>query len=109
MKSFGLIHLESLSIPPLLLNDFCVLGSKEQCTQAITYAFNQLKTHQRVENLILIEPPMIILDSTFFLEQLDTIASCGCKIYSYFRNNRKNNLKNYKNLAQSSLVILCKT
>lgn len=109
MKSFGLIPLESLSIPPLLLNDFCVLGSKEQCTQAITYAFNQLKSHQRIENLILIEPSMTILDSTFFLEQLETIASYGCKIYSYFRNHRKNNLKDYKNLAQSSLVILCRT
>lgn len=108
MKSFGLIPLESLSIPPLLLNDFCVLGSKEQCTQAITYAFNQLKSHQRIENLILIEPPMTILDSTFILEQLETIASCGCKIYSYFRNH-KNSLKDYKNLAQSSLVILCRT
>ncbi|MBD5165727.1 hypothetical protein [Helicobacter sp.] len=104
MKIFGFADLESLEIPPHLLNAFCVIGVKENCTQAITYAFKKLKSHERIENLILLEP--INLDS--LNPQLQAIASYGCKIYSYFTNHQTIDLKCYETFAQFGLVIIVK-
>ncbi len=104
MKIFGFANLESLEIPPHLLNAFCVIGIKENCTQAITYALKKLKSHERIENLILLEP--INLNS--LNPQLQAIASYGCKIYSYFTNCQKINLQHYESFAQFGLVIIIK-
>lgn len=104
MKIFGKsFDLESLRIPPILLNAYCVIGVQEQCAQAILYALNQLQQHQRIENLILIEPNLESLNA-----QLHTIAFYGCKIYSYFKNPQITNLKKYENFAQFGLVVIAK-
>lgn len=99
MKTFGFIDLESLNLPPQLLNIFSVLGIKEECKDATNYALSRLKSYQRIESLILIEPPQS-------LPQLDIIASYGCKIYSFFTEYRKVNLEYYRDFAKSSLVII---
>lgn len=104
MKVFGLANLESLEIPPHLLNAFCVIGVQENCAQAINYALKKLQSHERIENLILLEP--IHLDS--LNPQLQAIASYGCKIYSYFTNHQTIDLKHYETLAQFGLVIIIK-
>ena len=104
MKIFGKsFNLESLRIPPILLNAYCVVGVQEQCAQAILYALNQLQQHQRIENLILIEPDLESLNA-----QLHTIAFYGCKVYSYFKNPQITNLKKYENFAQFGLVVIAK-
>lgn len=102
MKIFGLASLESLEIPPVLLNAFCVIGAKEDCAQAITYALKKLKSHERIENLILLEPTAC--DTL----KLQAIASYGCKIYSYFTNRQTIDLKHYETFAQFGLVIIVK-
>ncbi|WP_297809957.1 hypothetical protein [uncultured Helicobacter sp.] len=105
MKSFGFVNLESLTIPSSLLNDFCVIGIKKHCMQAITYTFDALISHKRIENLILIEP-MINLNS--LSPQFNTIISYGCKVYSYFTSEREINLQTYKIFTQFGLVIIAK-
>ncbi|TLD87804.1 hypothetical protein [Helicobacter sp. MIT 05-5294] len=100
MKIFGTMDLESLQLPPQLSNAFCVIGTQQQCMQAIDYTLSKLESRQRVESLILIEPP------TPNWQQLHTITSYGCKIYSYFTESQKVDLQHYQDFAQYSLVLI---
>ncbi len=89
------------------LGEFSICGSGESCEDAISLSYERLHDGERVEALALENFVCKENELEKYAEIFNEIASCGCKIYFFLRDEQfcLQNYKYYVQLASFGLVI----